>query len=263
MRMLNAHDHLWDEEGNTVKLLLQKMDQFEIETTCITYGERHLWQDYDPNDFIEEAFNKHPDRLLGMGWINLGVDGPEKVRQLKERGFVGLKFIYPQIPYNDERAFPIYFEAEKLKMPCLFHLGPVKARRGPRFSVDSSRMEAGMLDLVARECPDLPVIGAHLGWINHNEAWALARMHPNLYLDTSGNGNLRTASRKYFENNILGWVETFPKFIFGTDQYYQGWDDEIATTLNMLDNVWQVDAGTKKKILYGNLDGILKWAGAR
>jgi len=175
---------------------------------------------------------------------------------------VGLKFIYPRIPYNDERAFPVYFEAKKLKMPCLFHLGPLRQRPAPRFAVGSSRMEAGMLDLVARECPDLPLIGAHLGWINHNEAWALARMHPNLYLDTSGNGNLREQPRAYFANNILGWEEAFLKFIFGTDQYYRGWDDEIATTLNMLDNTWQVDAEINDKIFYGNLAKIIDWAGA-
>lgn len=52
MRMLNVHEHLWDEEDNTVELLLQKMDQFEIETTCISLGRRHVWQDYDCNDLV-------------------------------------------------------------------------------------------------------------------------------------------------------------------------------------------------------------------
>ena len=266
MRKLDVHEHLWDEEDNTVELLLQKMDQYEVELTCISCGTRHLWQDYDCNDLVEKTFKKHPERLLGMGWINLGVDGPDKVRQLKERGFVGLKFIYPRIPYNDEGAFPVYFEAEKLKMPCLFHLGPLGSSKwpAPRFAVDSSRMQAGMLDLVTRECPDLRIIGAHLGWINHNEAWALARTHQNLYLDTSGNGNLRRMrSREYFEYNILDWEATFHKFIFGTDQYYRLWDEEIPTTMQMLDHTWQVDAETKEKILYGNLNKILKWAGAR
>ena len=264
MKKLNAHDHLWDVGDNTVELLLHKMDQLEIEATCITYGGRHLFQAYDCNELVEKAFKEHPDRLLGMGFVHLGVDGADKVRELKDRGFVGLKIICPAIPYNDERAFPIYFEAEKLKMPCLFHLGPVSTKKTvprPRFSVDSNRMRAGMLDLVARECPELPIIGAHMGWIDHNEAWALARMHSNIYLDTSGNGLLRNQSREFFENNILGWEQTFTKFIFGTDQYYSTWDDVVLTVTNMLEKTWQVDDETKEKIFYGNLANILRWAG--
>ena len=168
MKKLNVHDHLWDVGDNTLELLLHKMDGLEIEATCITYGGRHLFQEYNCNDFVEEAFKKHSKRLFGMGFIHLGVDGADKVRELKDRGFVGLKIICPTIPYNHERAFCIYFEAEKLKMPCLFHLGPCSTKKTvprPRFSVDSNRMRAGMLDLIARECKELPIIGAHMGWI--------------------------------------------------------------------------------------------------
>jgi len=263
VKKLNVHDHLWDIGDNTVELLLQKMDQLEIEITCITYGARHLFQEYDCNDLVEAAFKKYPHRLCGMGFVHLGVDGPSKVRELKDRGFAGLKIIYPAVAYNDESAFPVYQEAEKLKMPCLFHLGPVSttSSRPKGVFIDSNRMRAGMLDPIARECPQLRIIGAHMGWLDHNEAWTLARMHPNLYLDTSGNGLLRKQSREFYEYNILGWEQTFHKFIFGTDQYYHTWDDVVTTVTDMLDHTWQVDIETKNLIFYDNLAAILRWAG--
>lgn len=262
MRKLNVHEHLWDIEDNTVELLLRKMDEHEVEITCVTIGSRHLWQDYDCNDFVEAAFKEHSDRLRGFGWVNLGVDTARKVRELKDRGFAGLKFIYPRVAYNDERLFDVYTEAERLKMPCVFHLGPVLAKgKKPRFQIDSNRMRAGTLDLIARECPELRIVGAHLGWADHNEAWAFARQHPHLYLDTSGNGYLRRQPREFFAYSILGWERTLPKLVFGTDQYYRGWDDEIATTERLLDEVWQVDAQTKARIYYDNLADILSWAG--
>jgi len=51
-----------------------------------------------------------------------------------------------------------------------------------------------------------------------------------------------------------------PKFIFGTDRYYNAWEADLHRSLNLLDRIWQVDAAVKARIMYDNLAGILKWS---
>lgn len=87
------------------------------------------------NDLLERELEKHPDRLCGFAMVDWGDISPTKVEQFKERGFTGLKFTRPPANYNDERWYPIYEVAERLKMPGLFHLGIVSRTSGKALTI--------------------------------------------------------------------------------------------------------------------------------
>jgi len=105
-------------------------------------------------------------------------------RLVVERGFRALK-LYPTYGYyypNDRMLYPVYAAAQRLRIPVLFHTGS---------SVfPGSRLKYGdplYLDDVAVDFPDLAILQSHGGrpiWYAH--AAALARFHPNVYIDVSG-----------------------------------------------------------------------------
>jgi predicted TIM-barrel fold metal-dependent hydrolase len=124
-------------------------------------------------------------------------------------GFRGFK-IYPSyLPMapNDSRLYPLYAFAQEAGLPVMFHTG-ISAFPGARLKWGSPLL----LDDVAVDFPNLPLVLAHGGrdlWFD--EAFALARIHDNVYLEVSG----LPASR------LLTYFPRLPalqgKVIFGTD----------------------------------------------
>ena len=138
---------------------------------------------------------RFPDFVIPFGYVNPGHDdGVAGVREAASRGFRGVKFIYPAKPYDDDEYLPIYEEAAKAGMVCLFHTGVVigSARRGGLHGTDFQRawrvssnyMRPAHLDRIARVFPGMSIVGAHLGagaW--YEEATAVSHWNANVYFD--------------------------------------------------------------------------------
>lgn len=98
--------------------------------------------------------------------------------------FRGVK-IYPSyLPMapNDARLYPLYAFAQEARLPVMFHTG-ISAFPGSRLKWASPLL----VDDVAVDFPDLSVVLAHGGrdlWFQ--EAFTLARLHRNVYLEVSG-----------------------------------------------------------------------------
>ncbi|KKM67945.1 hypothetical protein LCGC14_1466030, partial [marine sediment metagenome] len=163
-KIINVHTHihksqdidervrLWRECG-VVKVCVQVLATGEANSS---YG----------NQGVLEWMRKYPDIILGFALPGLSweVDGPEKVEQLKEQGFTGLKFIEPVYAYDDERYFPLYEKAQQLGMPILFHTGYLAHSPGvPQPGISQDKMRAIRLDTIARSFPHLRMMMAHLG----------------------------------------------------------------------------------------------------
>ena len=121
--IIDAHHHL-GASADYADRLVAECDKLDIRQVWLMGLPRYSWPG-SANDRIQKAFEKYPDRLVGFGWVGLGVDRPSRVNELKARGFTGLKFIQPKAPYDDGRFYPIYERAAELKMPGLFHLGVI------------------------------------------------------------------------------------------------------------------------------------------
>ena len=220
MNIIDCHQHLFSEGVDT---LLHQMDSLGIERVRLSPDfTDETWGDTG-NDMVERAFRSHPDRILGMAFIRLGDASPSKVREYKEKGFFGLKAIHPLLPYDHPSNDPIYEEAERLRMPILFHTSEsvyVSPKLTP-WGKDllPRRMLPIYLDRIAIYFPDLILVAAHMGNTYIQQACALAASRPNVYLDISGAGDLKRMPRSFFEH-IIYWGRASHKLLYGSDGSY-------------------------------------------
>jgi predicted TIM-barrel fold metal-dependent hydrolase len=137
------------------------------------------------NEFVHE-FCKGKEIFIPFASIDPKTkkEGPEELRKLVKEGFKGLKLYptYQQYHPNDEIVYPLYEEAQNLGIPVMIHTGSSIFK--------GSRLKYGnplQLDDVAVDFPDLKIVMAHSGrglW--YKEAFFLARLHKNIYMEISG-----------------------------------------------------------------------------
>ena len=204
------------------------MDHCGIERLCLSalgrFGRKlFLQDDWDGrvahNQDVAAAVRAHPDRIVGFGFVQLGVDKPETVDRLVDQGFTGLKFHFPAVPYDDPVCFGVYERAARHRMPMLFHTGiftlpePMPAER-----VGSANCQPVYVDRVANSFPDLPMILAHMGGGWFDVAAMMARILPNVYIDVSGGLNgWRNSYPPEHWRHLLYWDGSHEKILFGSD----------------------------------------------
>lgn len=205
------------------------------------------------NEAVAEFCRGQP-RLLPCATINpYLVHEPARAleRLVLDQGFRALK-LYPTYVYfypNDALLYPIYAVAERLGIPVLVHTGS---------SVfPGSRLKYGdplYLDDVAVDFPGLSILLCHGGRpIWYDRAEALARLHPNVYVDVAGLPPHKLPS--YFPQ----LDRLAHKFVFGSD--WPGLPGEIR------DNVAAIRAlplaeEAKELILGGTAARLLRIEGA-
>ncbi|MBI2322698.1 MAG: amidohydrolase [Chloroflexi bacterium] len=114
----------------------------------------------------------------------VGQPGRELERLVRDYGFRGVK-LQPSYQYfypNDRMLYALYATAEELRIPAMFHTGS-SIFRGARIKY----AEPIHLDDVAVDFPDLTIVMAHSGrgfW--YDQAFFLARIHPNVYMEIAG-----------------------------------------------------------------------------
>ena len=184
--VIDAHHHL-GQEADYADKLIDTMAKLGVDKTVLlatgTSGPG------SSNEEIEKAIKKHADKLIGFGWVDPALDpnAVDTVQQLYDQGFRGLKFIKTRKAYDDRSYIPTYQKAADLEMPILFHQGIV-ARHADDIANDvhSGRMMPVHLDYIARQVPELVMIGAHLGNPWWYEGGMVLRWNPNLYMDITG-----------------------------------------------------------------------------
>ncbi len=173
------------------------------------------------NAGVLAAAERFPDQLVPLCFLVLGRDNANAVTMAKSRGFRGIKLTQPLIPYDDERAFPVYAKAEEVGFPILFHSGVMAHVRGVWTSTDF--MRPLRLDGVARRFPDLRMQIAHVGVPEYEMATTLARIVPNIRVDITGSphGGWYTAKSPEFMAGLFHWPTWSRKLVFGTDVHYR------------------------------------------
>jgi predicted TIM-barrel fold metal-dependent hydrolase len=208
---------------------------------------------------IREFVGYAPDRFLGYAFINNPAlpSAPEKLRTMvKEHGAVGLK-LYPCIQmFNacDEALFPLYEEAQSLKIPITFHFGITLAP-----IADYRYTNQIDLQLPLRLFPDLNIIVAHFGAGYFREVCLLGFHCKNIHLDTSGTNNWRdfTPERMPLEEVYKRAVEIYSpeRILFGTDTVMRkdsGYRTAIkAEQTGIVENL-KISDGERRLIMGGN-----------
>ncbi len=213
--LIDAHQHLYSKPDALPKLV-DACRANGIAKVCLSAcGEQY---EQPENPAVKAAFEQYPDLIVGLGYVRLGIDGPDAVDGLHKDGFKGLKVIAPRKNYNDQSFFPIYARAAARRMPILFHTGPVQ--RFPldgSLGTDSATMRPVFLDGIARRFPELTIIGAHLGGCWIDEACSVASCNPNVFFDLSGIINLLWDKEPAYFQTVLFWNRAKHKFVFGVD----------------------------------------------
>ncbi len=263
--IIDVHHHLVSDWKPYVEELRATCARLGIDRVCVTALTGPPWA---TNEQLVEALREHPDFLIGYGYYRLGVDTPSLVDDLYAAGCRGMKFIWPLVPYDDDIALPAYERCEALGMPALFHLGVVwPSEEDRKLDVSSARMQAIQLDRIARHCPDLAVIGAHLGNPDYHVAAELARLLKNVYFDLTGStlkkkrpefiGELFWWGRNERYGNVGYGIPPYQKILFGTDVVPEEMEDihadyqRVMDTLEMSAEDRQMIMGGTAKRLFG------------
>jgi predicted TIM-barrel fold metal-dependent hydrolase len=280
--VIDCHVHLATDSGaDFLKRLADECARLGIDRACLSPlnfpagpgGAQ--WS----NDDLIEALQQYPRLLIGFGAVRLGIDPPELVGQLRERGCRGLKITRPAFAYDDRRADPYYAQAAACEMPILFHTGTVA--RSPHdhlLDVDCNRMRPIYLDTIARRFPQLAIIGAHLGNPWYDEACMVAFWNPNVWFDLSGTTLKRKGAewfrqmfwwdrevcQKLASNFRDSWYSLaastespLEKVVFGTDVPIDGMGRAMQEYADLMEAL-RLPQRVREKIMGGTMSSLLK-----
>lgn len=202
---------------------------------------------------------RHEDLFIPTAMIDPETTTPERMAELRDMGYQGLKMIGVRRDYDCEDYFPVYERAQEYNWPILLHMGVIGGgldysithprrseeaalayRRWSEIAVprnmSATRMRPFHLDTIANNFPRLRLIGAHLGGTgNYDEAASVARWRHNVYFDFSGG---TTIERHAVERRLIGHEIGFEKLIFGSDTAPEKIGDHIRrwdTIFDLLD----------------------------
>ena len=267
-RVFDTHVHFpWGEERDRQQAtdeLVARCSELNIVRVALL-GAR--WADY--NDRVAGAIDRHPDLFVGLYGVELERDTPDSIHAAYDRGFRGLKIINALHNYDDQEYWPLYAEAERLGLVCVFHTGVVgggidfrdtdpfdpevvertrfweKRAAGAGFS--SAHMDPIFLDTIAFTFPRLRIVGAHLGVGQYDYACHIARWRRNVFWDLSGGELVR---RHAFERRLIGPEISPFKLTFGSDCDPERMADEIANW-NAVFDLLRLSPVERDRVFYG------------
>jgi predicted TIM-barrel fold metal-dependent hydrolase len=172
------------------------------------------------NEEIAELAHKHSDVAIPFASVNphRGKAGVEMARKLiRDYRVKGFKF-HPSVQEfapNDKMAYPLYEAIAEAKLPALFHSGQTGVGAGTRggSGIRLKYSNPMLLDDVAVDFPDMPIVIAHPSFPWQEEALSVATHKPQVYIDLSG------WSPKYFPPILVQYANTLlkDKILFGSD----------------------------------------------
>ena len=220
------------EEAANPEAVIAQMDKHNVAIAQIPIHPR------DPEGALD-LFNKYPNRFIGDVSVdpNLGMDA---VRALEETVrlhpnvkscTVSPSFVYPQVPLDDKKWYPIFVKCIELGIPINVFVGVP----GPRVPFKGQHPEH--LDEIAWFFPELQIVMRHGG-----EPWTalcckLMLKWPNLHYCTSA------FAPKYYPRDVLEfantrgrdkvmWTGYYPALSY--DRIFEEMDD-----LPLRDETWQ------------------------
>lgn len=167
-----------------IEATLASMDAAGVDVGVLSAWRGPGNADLISNDEVAHWIASHPGRLAGLATVDL--DRPmEAVRELRRRvrdGFLGLRVV-PWLwnaPPTDRRYYPLFAECVESGVPFCTQVG----HTGPLRPSETGR-PIPYIDQVALDFPELVIVCGHVGYPWTEEMVAVARKHPNVYIDTS------------------------------------------------------------------------------
>lgn len=184
-----AVERAWGEGFEDGEAMIAAMDAAGVQTVLATdllawsYARQQRFA-LDMTAEIGALTERFPGRVYGLaGYDPFHIRASlEKVeRDVAERGFKGVYVhIYGfDIPLDHRKMYPLYALCEQLEVPVSMQVGHVLE------AMPSEHGRPIQLDRIACDFPQLTLVGTHTGWPWVEEAVAVSRKWPNVYLSTS------------------------------------------------------------------------------
>jgi uncharacterized protein len=211
---------LEDRRDLALGVLLEDMKRAGVDH-AVVHAEYELG---DPADELNEAVAKlvgdDPTRFSGYGTVSLEpLNVMRAVRQVATVAELGLQGINLQpsffgIPIDHPQLYPVYAKACELGLGVGLHTGINYSSHRP-----IKNDHPLQLDQVACDFEGLTLVACHAGWPWAAEMVAVARKHPNVYLEFGG------LAPKYVGAPGSGWEPVYrfmnnllaAQVLFGTD----------------------------------------------
>ena len=189
---------------------------------CVVFpvDERLTGRPRVPNEQVAEFAARNSDIAIAFASIDptRGAEAVREARRVVEAGGIrGLKLHPPiqQFAPNDRLAYPLYEVFAEARLPVLFHTGHSGIGTGMPGG-GGIRLKYGnpmLIDDVAVDFPDMPIILAHPSFPWQDEAISVCLHKPQVYIDLSG------WSPKYFSPTLVQYANTLlkHKVLFGSD----------------------------------------------
>lgn len=244
-----------DRRNKTLENLLEEMEEAGVEHAII-----HAEYEFgDPADVLNKALARitedNPQRFSGIGTISMEPLRPMRayyqVEEIADLGLIGVNFqpAFFSMAIDDRRFYPVYAKAQELGLIVALHTGINYSLVHP-----IKNDHPLQLDQVACDFPELKLIACHGGWPWVVDMVAVARKHPNVYVEFGG------LAPKYVGAPGSGW-EVMYRFMNSllSKQILFGTDWPVFSPLRALDE-WR-DLGLKPEVLSlllgGNAEGLL------
>jgi len=204
----------------TLDDLLQLMDSNGV-GHAVMHAEHELGDVADAlNRTVADVVEKHPERFTGIGTVSLeGYTIKKALRQIDEcaeMGLIGLSIepAFFGLHLNEKRLYPIYAKAMEKNLLVALHTGINYTTNRPM-----SGENPMLLDEIACDFPDLTLVASHGGWPWIAEMVAVARKHPQVYIEFGG------IAPKYVGAAGSGWEVMYrfmnsvlsQQILYGTD----------------------------------------------
>ena len=210
------------------------------------------------------AVTKYADKFVGFAYVDPRRDDCMDLlhHAIDGLGLQGAKFgpIYNGVALSDPRMEPVLEFLQKRNLPLTMHMGTTFARNAP---VDLGR--AIHVEPVAMKYPDLTMVLAHMGHPWYDDAIAVSRKQPNVFLDQSA---LFYRPWQYYNMLILAQeYKITDKIFFGTDYPFAGVGESVVGLVKINDmlkgtHLPRVSIETIDRILQSNPFDVW-WKGDR
>lgn len=199
-RHYNAIFNMSDGRLDSLDGLLRSMDDANIYHAIV-----HAEYEYgniaeELNEGLASLISKYPLQFSGFGAISFEPLKPMRalgqLEKMKSYNFIGVNLqpTFFGLAIDDRRLYPIYAKAVELGLIVSFHTGVNYSLEHPIRNGTPI-----LVDQVACDFPELTIIACHSGWPWVVEMVAVARKHPNVYLDFGG------IAPKYIGSAGTGW----------------------------------------------------------
>jgi len=172
-------------------------------------------------------------------------DKTGKLRNYMQAGCLGIKLhpIIQNLPMTEPPWFEILEEFKKYSKPAIIHSGQ-STYYVPHYKRTQYGEVASFEKLIAA-FPTVPFILAHMGMLEFETVWALAKKHPNVFCDSSFQPakNIRKAFARMGHDRVL-YASDFP---FSLPIY--------AVPVGM--EATGESAGAREKFFFGNAESLI------